>query len=1138
MACASCSQTLPEGARFCPFCGLQVAAIASEERRLVTVLFADIVGYTGLVEYLDPERAKRLLDDAFERLIGDIVEFGGTIDKVLGDGVLALFGAPVAHEDDPDRAIRAALQMHQSLATFVEEHGELTKPVQLRVGVNTGEVLFGRIGGTEDFTVMGDVVNVAARLEKLAPPGGIYVGDSTAALTSEAVVLEPVDDLDVRGREQSEMVWRVAGRGRSVLRAASTTPFVGRAAEFRLLGETIDRAVAGQSAVVAIAGEAGSGKTRLVGEALDQVRGEIAVLASACAPYGETNVWNPIATAMFGRVDPATSASADRIHDLSLEKAVTQYGFHSEDPTVGWLVEGALHIAGHQSAFDDMPVAQARETLFRLIVEALRRRSAIAPLILCIDDLQWADDLLIDLLHRITRSLADRPFLLVTAQRNDARIEWPPADSPADIVEIELEPLSPTEAAELVASVAGATTDQVLTDELYARSGGNPLFLTELAGLAGSGSGRNELPSSLRVLIAARLDRLSSPARAIIDNAAVLGSDGVLVSLQTFASELGQDFSLEALTDLDDNGLLEVSSDGSWRFLSDVVREVAYQTLTKVARAERHAGVAQVMSATPGVPIVSRAHHAASAAELNREIGPLTTVPADIADRAVSLLCRAARRSLDIGAFHRARDHVERALALEPSDPAVYRELLLLRASAAIELREFDMAGDDAAAALELAVEHADRFSEGTARRLIGVRAHGIGDLAVAHCELDASIAIFRELDEPTELAISLADRGFSEIFGGSLEKADRLLDESHELAKRLHDRRASAWALEHKALVAFLSGDTELAAARLETATAQFEELGDRAGTAWAQALKAYLAFNERRFDDAETLAKEARAEGLKLGERWGPAMMDSLLASIRLWTGNFDEALKLSERALTNFRERGDRFGIVQSLAPYVRSLVALGRHHEAERGIEEAMSLSESSGRLAFPVMIAAGTAVHLGLGDRSLVICEQALDRIEEMGANGSEVRTALSLALCQVGRAEDALAHLLAVDLDMPYASAVRALAHSLISDHDEALAQAALVTAEDGATYLDRVIASIAATAAEIALGRQDEAQARLSRATELAETAGDAVAIALTSHAAHLLVDAPATALPLGEGWRCVLRGLAEQSDGATESR
>jgi len=494
---------------------------------------------------------------------------------------------------------------------------------------------------------------------------------------------------------------------------------------------------------------------------------------------------------------------------------------------------------------------------------------------------------------------------------------------------------------------------------------------------------------------------------------------------------------------------------------------------------------------------------------------------------AIRLLLRAAQRSLEMGAFRQARREAERALALEPEGTSTLRELMLVRCTAAIELREYDSAGDDGHLALASAIEDNDRHDEGTARRLLGVQAHGLGDLPTARRELDASIEIFCDLGNDAELAISLADRGFCEIFGGSLDQADVLLDESEALAARLGDRRSEAWAGEHKALVAFLSGDTELAASRLDGATAIFEELGDRSGLSWTQAIKAFLAYSERRFDDAETLAVGARTEALKLGERWGPAMMDSLVASIRLWSGKFVEAEALSRRSLATFRELGDRFGTVQSLAPHVRSLVALGRFAEAERGMEEALALSETAGSIALPAMVAAGTAVHLGFGERALVISELALERIKETGADDSEVQTALALALCQVGRADDAVGQLLAVTGSRHYTTSVRALAFALVEDGESAVADADLVADDPGATYLDRVIAHVTAAGA---LSADDEAGAveHAARAVAVAESVGDQVALALTKAAQARVTHAPDVwSASLGDGWRRVLDDL-----------
>ena len=205
MHCPSCAADLAPGARFCSSCGRPVATVQAEERRIVTVLFADVVGFTTLSEHLDPESVKHLADGLFARLTGVVSEFGGRVDKLMGDGMLALFGAPVAHEDDAERAVRAALRMHAVASEHSAQRG-LVAPLRLRVGINTGEVLVGTLAGT-DYTAMGDVVNTASRLQGAAPPGGVLVGESTFALTADVVRYDEPTVLQPRGREQSVTTW-------------------------------------------------------------------------------------------------------------------------------------------------------------------------------------------------------------------------------------------------------------------------------------------------------------------------------------------------------------------------------------------------------------------------------------------------------------------------------------------------------------------------------------------------------------------------------------------------------------------------------------------------------------------------------------------------------------------------------------------------------------------------------------------------------------------------------------------------------------------------------------------------------------------------------------------------------------------
>ena len=1099
---------------------------------MVTVVFADLVGYTRLSEHLDPERVKRLVDGAFDQLIAEIERFGGAVDKVLGDGVLALFGAPVAHEDDPDRAVRAAIEMQHRLAEYFAEQTDLERQVRLRIGVNTGEVVVGRVSGGDDYTAMGDVVNVASRLQTMAPPGGIYVGSETEAQLSPSIERVLVAETDLRGRDQSEQVWSITGRLDRNLSTVSRhdLPFVGRNSQRELLSSIMGLVVDGSGAVVSVSGEAGSGKTRLVNEALARFPTRHAVVfAGVCAPYGETNVWAPIANALFKLMGSDRGTPATVLRQIVEERGKELYGFDPADPRLRRFVEGAMHLFGHPSELDGVAPGQAREILMQVVVEGLHRRSQGAPVVVWIDDLQWADPLLLELLGRLSRSLVDRPVLLITAQRDDAEVDWPPPHDHPITVRMPLDPLTRAESDALVGSLLGPEAAPALTDQLFERSGGNPLFLTELAQVARDHPGEVSLPGSLRSLIAARLDGLSSSQRLLVDNASVLGATGLISALERFSEEMGQTFEASDLDGLEDDGLIEVD-DPWWHFRSDVVREVAYQTLTKSARAQRHAGTAAVMFDFELAPIDQVAHHAAAAAELVGEIGPVEGVPNDAAERAVELLRSAAERSLDVGAFSQAIHQATRALALVDGDTDHVRasDLKLLRATATLERRDAGGAVNDAREVLASAEADSDDRRGAIAHRLLGIAAQQRGDLETARSELTASVDVLRELGDDRELATSLSDRGFVEVFGGSLEDAERILAEAESMADSLEDRRRLAWIRQHQAWVAFLSGDTTLAEERLTASSGLFDDLGDRTGSGWALGLLAYVRFFERRFADAEELASNVRRDAVELGELWAPAMMDSLMASIRLWTGRFSEAEELSRRALTGFRQLNDRFGIVQALAPRMRALVALGRNQEAERNLEEALSMADSFGDLAIPMMAAAGTAAHLGLGARAVSLGEVALARMLAMHASGSEARVTLALGLCQVGDPDMALATLLDVDQPGPYANAVTALASAMAGIPSDAVEAADRVIADQTSTYLDRVLADIAASSALLST---DTAAAtdRLHQARRTAGDAGDAAAIALARSASQALVDDPdvGPVEHLGDGWKRVVADL-----------
>lgn len=1142
--CPACSQPVPDGARFCPQCGtplvgssstgLTFDAFTDEERRVVTVLFADLVGFTSLAERRDPEQVKRLIDACFARLVADIEHHGGEIDKVLGDAIVALFGAPIAHEDDADRAVRAALAMQTTLRDFREEHPD--DAVRIRIGVNTGEVLVGTVAGT-DYTAMGDVVNTAARLQQLAPPGAVLVGDATKQLCSPALRFRTHDHIQLRGREGLTQVWQAVAHDAATVarRWQSDVPFVGRATELGMLGNIVNLSLAGRSAIVAVTGEAGIGKSRLVHEALAPLVAQhpsTLLLEGACAPYGESNVWWPIAGGLLARLGLDRNDSADD----SRRRAIRRLGAFEElapgTPDFDRSVEVTMHLLGHPSVFDTLGPAATRDAVFDGIAKVLRRRAARSPVVLWIDDLQWAAPLLLEMLVGIARQLAELPVLVVTTYRrtDDGLSDWPGPVDEALTLHLPLSALAPGDARDLAVTAAGRVLPEATLDTIAARAGGNPLFVTELSRLAAScpdSPDGAELPGSLRALIAARLDQLTLAQRALLDNAAILGGEGRIVALREFAIELGQPFDRHDLDALDIAGLL-VLDGGRWQFRSDVVREVAYSTLTKQARAQRHAGVAKHLAQYGEAALDMRAHHAAAAAELVADVGPMAGVPHDIGALATQLLVRTARRWHLQGAHRRGVQLVERALSLE-ADCEARRDAMLLLAEGLVETHSLPRARDVLDEVAALAASAGDRVTAAEVWRLRGTVAQMEGDLVAARRELGRAVAEFRELGDQPHLAEALRARGFAEVFGGSLTDAEWFLGEADAVFEKLGDQRGRAWVQQNRAWVSFLNGDHEASRERLASAITAFEQLGDRGGVSWARGLLAYVHYFGRRNSEADELASLVYAEAKRWGDDWGAATMLNLQACLRLWSGDIDAARCLAERSLAGFRRIDDRFGMIQALATLNRTLVALGRSAEAERGIEEILALADAFGQMAFPALAAAGASMHAGRGERAAELAADAIAHLGSTGASLDEGRVVLAFGKLLAGDPDAALAELVAVTVaGSPFALAARATAHAMLGDAELALADVAAVEAiaaqtDSNVSYWDLWMARIAG----VATATGAEAEWRMTELRKGLDELADVVVRAYGNEVLARLTDA-SVPLPAPRGWSTVATALA----------
>src|SRR5258708_6766779 len=439
MTCPACGAAAPPDARFCPTCGHALVA-RPDERRVVSVLFADLVGFTSYSEFSDPEHVKALVEECFDALSADVIAYGGQVDKIVGDALIALFGAPVAHEDDAERAVRCALRMQHTLATLRDER-ELT--VELRVGVNTGVVLVGALRAGGDYTAMGDVVNTASRLQTVAEPGQVVVGPDTHAATHHAVQYQPLAAPAVRAGPEPVEAWMALGAPAPPgPRRRSPTPLVGRDPEVGLLTAILDTALTRSRAhLVLITGGAGVGKSRLASEVACRARDEhaAAVFEGQCVPYGE-DIWWPIAETIRTVCDVPANATHEVARDQVYAKVAKASRKPVDDAEVARTGRGLLYLLGFAEELHDLDPGRARDDPLRAGQALFGRLARERPVVLVLSDLHWADDLVLDLVDRLLSALRGSPFVLVATARPDLQDRWRPEPGRHNLSVLNLEP--------------------------------------------------------------------------------------------------------------------------------------------------------------------------------------------------------------------------------------------------------------------------------------------------------------------------------------------------------------------------------------------------------------------------------------------------------------------------------------------------------------------------------------------------------------------------------------------------------------------------------------------------------------------------------------------------------------------------
>jgi adenylate cyclase len=650
------------------------------DRRQVTVLFADVSGFTALAERLDPEEVRAFQNALFETLAQAVARYDGFVEKFVGDAVMAVFGAPVAHEDDPERALQAALDMRERSARLSDRWAaRLGQPVNLHIAVHTGPVVAGSLGVTAGaaYAVTGDTVNTTARL-LAAASGTILVSDATHALTRHRFAFEPAGELELRGKSQPIVVHRLLGAlaeprsARGLAGHGLVAPMVGRTDELAQLLAAFDRMQRGQAQVVSLVGEAGTGKSRLIAELLGRLEGDgrlarMAVRRTACSSLGEP----PYGT--FGAlVREAYHVGPDDSLDVARQKLAA--GLQA----LGATAELTDAIAPALSYVLGMEQAQPRdvepEQLKRQITLAARtlveRRLQQEPLLIIVDDLHCADAASVDLLRDVVDHFADRPLMMLLSHRPDAR---PPLSARAAQSVIRLAPLSPDETRGLVGGLFGPMDDDAFAKVQHfvaARAGGNPLFVEEIVrNLVSKGAlvragdrwactaacEAVDIPPTLHGLLLSRVDRLPAHARHLLQEAAVLGEAFDEELLRAIASDAGAaEAALDRLVESELIRQVGFGREGNrYRFTHALVHEAVYQNLLLSRRSDLHERAGRALESATGT-------HPERLSELEA-LGHHWSLTAD-KRRGARYLVAAGDRARAVYANEDAIRHYERAL--------------------------------------------------------------------------------------------------------------------------------------------------------------------------------------------------------------------------------------------------------------------------------------------------------------------------------------------------------------------------------------------------------------------------------------------------------------------------------------------